>query len=208
MPAGIDTRSAKVPHIQAGDPEQRFDRPAPQSGHRPQGPDTPGAARSPILQPETPSPISTISPQTSWPIVTGRETFVWPRLRILTSVPQVSAARIRSTTSPGPAVGGGSSRSSKRPIAVWTKARMDFAPSHITDCSAVEERRQPSNACIASRGRPRASKKRAGWFGQPARTSTREARKESASQKVFTQVPKGFQGLPPLRFTETSMFCL
>ncbi len=112
MPAGIRTRSAKVPHIHAGDPEHRFGRPAAQSAQRPQGPDTPGAARSPILQPETPSPSSTISPQSSWPIVTGSETFVWPRLRILTSVPQVSVARIRRTTSPGPAVGAGSSRSS------------------------------------------------------------------------------------------------
>src|SRR5690606_21589239 len=89
---------------------------------------SPIATRSPTAKPVTPSPIAVIVPAPSKPTRRGSVIGGSGRIpaRCLTSTGFTPAASIRTTTSPGPATGSGTStrrRTSGAPISVWTIAR-------------------------------------------------------------------------------------
>ena len=94
-----------------------------QSAQRPQGPETPGTTRSPTFQPRHAlADLDDLAAE----LVAHRHAAgamrAWPRARSFRSVPQVSAARMRRTTSPGP---GGGARCLPRVRSrspVWTNA--------------------------------------------------------------------------------------
>ena len=68
--------------------------------------------RSPTLRPATSLPISTISPQYSWPTAMGTLIVRWAQssqCQMCMSVPQIAVLRMRISTSLGPMVGSATS---------------------------------------------------------------------------------------------------
>ena len=96
--------------------------------------------RSPTFTVWTSLPVSTTSPENSWPMTTGGCIRAWAQAfqwRMWTSVPQTAAAFTRTRMSRGPIWGMGRVRSSILPgaAAVFTTARM-VPVMAVSSCSA------------------------------------------------------------------------
>src|SRR6185503_19466666 len=131
---------------------QRFGRPATHRRHCPHGAELAATIRSPSFTPGAPRPAAVTTPASSCPNTVGTCGIItgWPRRKVLTSVPQVSAASTRTTRPPGSGSGTGASSKRRSPGPWKTWARMlgrdvdlhRLVPPHQLDAFAETAERQ------------------------------------------------------------------